>query len=138
MFGETHRVLVIDDDDAMRESLTALLKLEGFEACGARNGREALDYLHSHRLPCVIVLDLTMPLMSGPEFRAEQLLDDALAHIPVVIMTGSKDVQRQARALRAADCFTKPLPLGAFIDSLRSHCWLAWFKKEDAAHSPEC
>ncbi len=124
MEHEPHVVLVVDDDDELRESLSELLELEGFGVEGASNGREALAYLQAHlgAPPCVIVLDLMMPVMSGPELRAEQLRDDVLARIPVVVLTASSHPERQAEALRAVGYFSKPLRFEAFFDVLRSHC----------------
>lgn len=122
MADEPRKVLVVDDDDDLRESLTMLLTLEGFNAEGVSNGREALDYLRTHAPPCVIVLDLMMPVMSGAEFRAEQLRDDTLASIPVLVLSASHDGRQQAEALRAIGYFPKPLPLEAFFESLRAQC----------------
>ncbi|HEU4538733.1 MAG TPA: response regulator [Polyangiaceae bacterium] len=122
MTNEPRTVLVVDDDDDLRESLTALLNLEGFAATGVCNGHEALAYLRAHARPCVIVLDLMMPVMNGAEFRAEQLRDDELAAIPVVVLSASHDGRRQAEALRASGYFPKPLPLEAFFESLRAQC----------------
>ncbi|MCU0680953.1 MAG: response regulator [Polyangiaceae bacterium] len=122
MADEPRKVLVVDDDEDLRESLTALLTLEGFSVEGVCNGREALDYLRTHAPPCVIVLDLMMPVMSGAEFRAEQLRDDALASIPVFVLSASHDGRKQAETMRASGYFPKPLPLEAFFESLRASC----------------
>jgi CheY-like chemotaxis protein len=122
MTGEAHKVLVVDDDDELRESLTELLAYEGFDVTAARNGREALDYLHEHPRPCLIVLDLMMPVMNGQEFRAEQLRDRQLADIPVVVLTASHDGRRQAEALGATAFFAKPVRLETFFESLRANC----------------
>jgi CheY-like chemotaxis protein len=122
MADEPRKVLVVDDDDDVRESLTALLTLEGFNAEGVCNGCEALDYLRTHAPPCVIVLDLMMPVMSGAEFRAEQLRDDALARIPVLVLSASHDGRQQAETMGASGYFPKPVPLEAFFESVRAHC----------------
>lgn len=85
----TARVLVVEDDREQRETLCAMLDLEGFGHAAAANGREALDYLDQSRLPCVVLLDLDMPVMNGWVFRAQQLADERLSSIPVVIVTAS-------------------------------------------------
>ncbi len=115
-------MLVVDDDDELRETVSELLELEGFEVRAARNGREALAYLRANPAPRAIVLDLMMPVMNGQEFRAEQLRDEALARIPVVLLTAAYDGRCQAQALKAAAYFSKPVEFEAFFATLRSYC----------------
>ena len=117
-----HTVLVVEDDDDLRDLLTSLLEHEGFEVASARNGLDALEYLRTHAPPCIIVLDLMMPVMSGPEFRAEQLRDGDLADIPVVVLSASHDGRRQAEAMRAHEFFPKPVPIDAFCHAVRARC----------------
>ena len=66
-------------------------------------------------LPDLILLDLMMPVMSGWQFRVEQLKDSELAKIPVVILSGAGDVRREASALGAAGYAMKPFTLEALI-----------------------
>ena len=80
-------VLVVDDDGDIRASLSELLEDEGYRAPTAINGVEALDRLRQGVHPCVILLDLMMPVMNGLEFRALQKADPELAGIPVVIIS---------------------------------------------------
>jgi CheY-like chemotaxis protein len=89
-------VMVVDDDDDIRETLAGLLEDEGYEAAAFGNGREALDALLGGMAPRVILLDLMMPVMDGAEFRRAQLADPKLAPIPVVLITaaGLEPVQR--------------------------------------------
>ena len=63
-------VLVVEDEEEARSFLTQILEFEGHKVVGFPNGAEALSYLAKAELPCLIVLDLRMPVMSGPEFRA--------------------------------------------------------------------
>lgn len=82
-------VLVVEDDREQRETLCAMLDLEGYGHVQAANGREALDYLATSRAPCLVLLDLDMPVMNGWEFRVNQLADGNLSRIPVVVVTAS-------------------------------------------------
>jgi CheY-like chemotaxis protein len=84
-------VLVVEDDREQRETLCAMLDLEGFGHVQAANGREALDYLKESRAPCLVLLDLEMPVMNGWEFRANQLADERLSRIPVVVVTANDE-----------------------------------------------
>jgi CheY-like chemotaxis protein len=82
-------VLVVEDDREQREALCAMLDLEGFGHAEAANGREALDYLNESQPPCLVLLDLEMPVMNGWEFRVNQLADQRLSRIPVVVVTAN-------------------------------------------------
>ena len=84
-------VLVVEDDREQRETLCAMLELEGFRHAEAANGREALDYLNESRAPCLVLLDLEMPVMNGWEFRENQLADQSLSRIPVVVVTANDE-----------------------------------------------
>jgi CheY-like chemotaxis protein len=80
-------VLVVDDDPAIRESLRDVLEAEGYAVVTAANGKEGLDLLRETRTPCVILLDLMMPVMSGSEFLMVLRSHDVLSDIPVVIVS---------------------------------------------------
>src|SRR5688572_5458821 len=82
-------ILVVEDDPEQRETLCAMLDLEGFEHAEASNGREALDYLEGFPAPCLVLLDLDMPVMNGWDFRRIQLADERLSAIPVVVVTAN-------------------------------------------------
>src|SRR5579862_4602951 len=70
--GTCSGILIVDDDPDIRDSLKEVLEDEGYEVNGVANGREALDYLRKSPRPCVILLDLMMPVMDGWQFRREQ------------------------------------------------------------------
>jgi CheY-like chemotaxis protein len=81
-------VLVIDDDDDVREGLQSFLEAEGHATEGASNGREALSLLRDQpKPPSLILLDLMMPVMSGWEVLVELDVDPRLREIPVAIMS---------------------------------------------------
>ena len=101
-------ILVVEDDCEQREALCAMLDLEGFAHEEAANGREALDYLDAFRAPCLILLDVEMPVMGGLDFRAVQLADERLARIPVVVVTAN-DRGLDARFPGVAGFLSKPL-----------------------------
>jgi CheY-like chemotaxis protein len=84
-------VLVVEDDREQRETLCAMLDLEGFGHAEAANGREALDYLNASQAPCLVLLDLEMPVMNGWDFRVKRLADARLSQIPVVVVTANDE-----------------------------------------------
>lgn len=87
----SHTVLVVEDDVDIRQALLEILEDHGFTAVGASDGAEALDILaRAPELPCVILLDLMMPVMDGQEFfyRLGQL---GKSNIPVIILSNSQE-----------------------------------------------
>jgi CheY-like chemotaxis protein len=112
----------VEDDREQREALCAMLDLEGFGHAEASNGQEALDYLDKSQAPCVVLLDLEMPVMNGWDFRVEQLADERLSRIPVVVVTANSDGLGE-RFPGAAGFLWKPLKfekLAAVLDQMCS------------------
>ncbi len=109
-------VLVVEDDAEIRDSLLEILGESGYRVVGVTNGHEALRMLRTLRpLPCFILLDLMMPVMDGQAFREQQLEDAALARIPVVVISASRDVAAQTQALKLTEFLTKPLDLDELL-----------------------
>ena len=115
------RVLVVEDDEDLREMMAQLLRTEGFEPELAGDGVEALDKLRARPdHPHIILLDMMMPRMDGWTFCRQQSRDPGLADIPVVIVSAApKD---QLKSLAAAAVVTKPFDYRALIETLRQHC----------------
>jgi|SRR5436190_16598104 len=113
-------ILVVEDDRELRETLCEALEMEGYAAIGAENGRVALRHLATGARPCLILLDLMMPVMDGWAFRQELLKDPSLAAIPVVVMTAAPAARAAAVASEAI--LYKPLHMGAVVDLVQEHC----------------
>src|SRR5438105_2731039 len=91
------RVLLVEDDRAIRESLRDAMQDDGFDAFATIDGLDALQFLRAaSEPPHVIILDLMMPRMSGQELVAEIKKDTELARIPLVVI--SADAQGRAKA----------------------------------------
>jgi CheY-like chemotaxis protein len=116
-----HRVLLVEDDADCREAITAMLEAAGHTVVGAENGKVALDRMRDSG-PCVIVLDLMMPVMDGRRFRAAQLRDEAHASLPVVIMSGAAQVDEQAQQLGVQDYIAKPVDPDQLLAMLGRYC----------------
>ena len=83
-------VLVIDDDEGIREGIVDLLEEEGFTAVGACNGMEALNFLaETKRVPSLILLDLMMPVLDGWTFCKVRQGIAMLMEIPVVAISAA-------------------------------------------------
>ena len=113
------KVLIIDDDSAMREAVGRMLTKEGFWAVTAAGGEEGLVLAHSIR-PDVITLDIAMPDMDGWKVLSVLKADPALGHIPVVLIT-MMDGREQGYALGASDFLQKPVPREELVALLRKH-----------------
>jgi CheY-like chemotaxis protein len=116
-------VLVVDDDASIRESLAELLGDEGCRVQTATNGAEALSLLRppAQLRPCVILLDLMMPVMNGQEFYAEQQRDPALATIPIVVISADKNLALKATGI-GSEFLPKPVRLETVLGVLGRHC----------------
>ena len=113
-------ILIVDDDPDIRESLREVLEDEGYDVATVGNGREALDHLKaSSPRPCVILLDLMMPVMDGWQFRREQKQDPDIASIPLIVITatGNRPV-----LIDAAELVMKPLDLERLFQAIERYC----------------
>jgi two-component system, chemotaxis family, chemotaxis protein CheY len=115
---DERRVLIVEDEDTIGEVVADALMLEGYEVRRARNGREALEMVHEW-LPHLILLDLMMPVMDGWAFRAAQrrLAGDA-ADVPVVVLSGAREVRARADELGAVEAMSKPFELNHVIEAV--------------------
>ena len=114
-------VLIVDDHDDVREGLALLVRGAGYAVETARDGRRALEKMREAK-PCIILLDLMMPDMSGYDFRDAQLADEELRDIPIVIISAAPDVQKAADRLRAAAWVEKPVNLQTLAALIPKHC----------------
>ena len=115
-------ILVVDDDDRIRYLLSTVLRKQGYGVVTAENGKEALRYLKQNPAPRLILSDLVMPDMNGPQFRMALEQDPALAAIPVVIMSGTQNTRAEAFFLNAAGHLDKPIDLEALMELARRFC----------------
>jgi len=116
----TSKVLVVDDDFDIREAIVDLLLDDGFEAISAKDGRDGLSELRTYPAVGVIVLDLSMPMMDGEAFRAEQLSDPALASIPVILLSAEENLPQLAAKLGASAALCKPVQPAALLRAVRA------------------
>jgi two-component system, chemotaxis family, chemotaxis protein CheY len=127
MTPPTGNVLIVEDDQDIREMLAILLATAGFCAVSAEDGLEALHLLRTvrHRAPeapCLVLLDLKMPRFSGSQFRRAQLDDATVASVPVAVMSGATDLEQRARALGAVATLAKPIDCDALLRVVRRYC----------------
>jgi CheY-like chemotaxis protein len=116
-------VLIVDDDTDIRETIEEVLADNDVPAIGAENGAVALERLRSDvEPPCVILLDMMMPVMDGKTFRLAQQDDPTLSNIPVVVLTAHAAGERSARELQVAGFLRKPVDLQTLLDVIGRYC----------------
>ncbi|MTW12650.1 response regulator [Pseudoduganella eburnea] len=119
-------ILLVEDDQVdVMTILRALKEVHvGNRVVATENGEAALEYLREpgSELPCIILLDLNMPIMNGIEFLQNIKQDPELRRIPVVVLTTSEEQQDKMRSfdLGVAGYMTKPVDYRQFVEVVRS------------------
>ena len=114
------KVLIVEDDEDVRESLADVLSARGYQTLTAENGNVALSMIRDMK-PSLVLLDLMMPVMDGYQFLQSQAEDPWLADVPVVLVTA----QRPARKLAFSSVrgvIEKPLDLRSLLSMVRDIC----------------
>jgi len=105
------QVLVVEDDEDVRELLVDLLQSRGYGAIAAENGDEALLKAKAYS-PNVVLLDQTMPVMNGKQFLEEQRKEPSIAQIPVIVFSAYES------DLPVAGYLQKPVRLDAVLEAV--------------------
>ena len=118
MRSSENYILVVEDDDDVREVLVESLYERGYATCTASNGEEALAFLQAAGPPCLILLDQRMPVMDGEELVSALRTTPALAAVPICLLTG--DPQPAPDDVDAV--LTKPIDEDALQRVLDRYC----------------
>lgn len=118
-----HRILVVDDDEDIRTTLAEVLELEGFATQTAENGQVALTRLqHEAEAPCLILLDLMMPVMNGLQFLDACRGDAKLSGIPVAIVTANGALGGEEKDRIRAPILPKPIAIDQLLALVHRLC----------------
>lgn len=115
-------ILIVDDDADIREALVDVLTDHGYRSHAVAHGAAALAALQGGMRPCLILLDLMMPVMDGLTFRQHQLADPALKELPVLVISAGNDLSMVASTLGAVETLRKPIDLDKLLDAVARHC----------------
>lgn len=116
-------VLVIEDDQVVREGMHAILERAGYVVVFAANGSQALTYLNSKPAPGLIILDMMMPAMDGWTFMATLRQNPAWTTIPAIIATGMGIACSEwAKSLGAHALLKKPFTADELVEAVRQIC----------------
>jgi CheY-like chemotaxis protein len=111
-------VLIVDDDDAIRETIDLALQMDNHTTAVASNGGEALEWLGRNQPPCLIFLDLMMPIVDGWQVIEQLRRDKRLADVPVVVITA---FSRELGSAAELPVLRKPIELRDLLNVTNSY-----------------
>lgn len=112
-------ILIVEDDNDIRETLQQALELEGFRVFTAPNGQDALESLPKIEKPGLILLDLMMPVMNGWQFLEAKKGHADLMTIPVIVITAAGD---KVKTVDANGVIKKPVDLDDLLSVVKQYC----------------
>lgn len=116
----SNEVLVVDDNEDILEALQLAIEMEGLKVFTAVNGKEALAFLEQGKRPCLILLDLMMPVMDGWTFAEQFEKVKEYAGIPIVVVSAFADKDQLPQI--AVEALTKPINFTHLIKTIKKHC----------------
>ena len=112
-------ILIVEDDEDIRSTLREVLEIEGYVVHTAAHGQEGLDVLETIGRPCVVLLDMMMPVMNGWEFISALEAKGTLGQTPVVVVSAAGE---RARAPQAVEYVRKPIDLESLLQTIERYC----------------
>ena len=123
MTAHGRHILVVEDDADIRELVAMILEDQGYEVQVAEHGADALTKLRSvGEKPCLILLDLMMPIMDGWSFCEEKERDPSLSEIPVVVVSAVERSDARNASVRSAGHLPKPVDMTTLLQTVALHC----------------
>jgi len=122
--GSIHSVLIVEDDDFGRETLSSILEADGYRVLRAANGGEALDHLHGRPPPSLVILDLMLPILDGWQLIEKHEDDPELASIPVIVVSAADPATLPSYPAGIVALFEKPIAVRDLLATIRQQ--LSW------------
>jgi CheY-like chemotaxis protein len=114
------KLLIVEDDEAIRQMMQDVLEIEGYEILSAADGGEGIKLLNSSsETPCVIILDMMMPNVNGWQFLDEQRVNPKFSGIPVIVCSAYTE---SAKAVRPSAFVEKPVQLPKLTQAVKAFC----------------
>lgn len=117
--GKCKTILIVEDDEGIREALKLTLEFDGYRVETAENGKIGIERLSTIETPCLILLDLMMPVMDGWAFVEVMKKDMMLATIPIVVVTAFAD---KAESVNVERVIKKPVDTALLLRFVREYC----------------
>jgi CheY-like chemotaxis protein len=112
-------IMVVEDDDDIRNTIIELLESEGFRTESAINGKDALDLLGKIPKPCLVLLDMMMPIMNGREFLDRVMADSSLSPIPILVVSAVAD---RTNTTGSIGFLKKPIDIDMVLKMVNKYC----------------
>ena len=118
------KVLIVEDDEDTRRTLEAILAQEGYQPVGVEAGDDAIEYLSAHEPPCLVLLDLHLPRLSGLELLRWLNGQEQLRSVRIAVVTAARGPDRELPAFRehVVAVLEKPFDLGPVLRMVEEHC----------------
>lgn len=117
--AQHQNILVVEDDIDIRSALVQILHMEGHTTAEASNGKEALEYIRNNPAPCMVLLDMMMPVMTGRQFLDAFKNEPDNAKVPVVIISAVAD---RIDTTGAKEFIKKPLEVSKLLEVISKYC----------------
>jgi CheY-like chemotaxis protein len=118
---DADQILVVDDDEDIRETVAEALALDGFRVATARNGSEGLALLVDGLRPCLVLLDMMMPVMNGWTFASQVAQDPRLSALPLCIFSATGFDPEHPLAGNVVAAIKKPVRLDNLLAIVKQH-----------------
>ncbi|MHA7634501.1 response regulator [Corallococcus sp. M7] len=112
-------ILIVDDEPDLREVVAELLEMEDYTVLQAANGQAALDVLAANAQPCLVLLDLMMPVMDGHEFLHRLREDERYRELPVLMLTAHFSAKVPPGTV---GLLRKPVDIAELLAMVARHC----------------
>jgi CheY-like chemotaxis protein len=116
--GKDAHVLVVEDDPDIRDAVVEVLRLHGFSPWEAVNGRDGLEKLQRMPRPCIVLLDMMMPVLDGRAFLDQLRNDVTFIALPVVVVSAGKSDGNE----KASEWIRKPFHVDELVDVVSRYC----------------
>ncbi len=121
-FVKCKTVFIVEDDSSIRETLQQVIEYLGFKVVTANNGQEGLEKLATIERPCLILLDLMMPVMDGWQFLQAKREQDIITTIPVVIVSAYFHARNNQLPEGVKSIIKKPVNIDMLIEQVTEYC----------------
>ena len=111
-------ILVVDDQFAVRLFISSVLEESGYNVIAVASGQECLCHASSTNRPSLILLDQSMPAMTGLQVLTRLVQDDQAKHIPVIMISAEPDLVSAARGFGVRNILSKPLDLDVLLNTV--------------------
>ena len=108
-------ILIVDDDESIRQTVSEILEVEGYRVCAAANGEEALERVAETR-PALVLLDMRMPVLDGWGFA--RVLRERGIRLPILVMTAAQNARGWAEEIGADGYVAKPFDLDDLLSQI--------------------